>query len=263
MMTYGTLGEHRRRRRRTIVWRLVQLALFTVTLIGTASYAYQIGVSASQARAGKLEGELERFQSDNLLLRERLNEAWRQSQEVERALERLQARYQAEVPEGELKRLMVRLQEQIEEGVAAERLRLLIDVAGRPPACSSEPETKRFRLRTPIATGAVHAVRFAEGRIAVRGSGLSARNEAGLNEAWYDPAEPVELVFTTLAGEQTQVTGVLPLRHAIVADGTEFRFSAIAGERSFVEVTAQACPLGLQTDQAEDARERPGPRLDG
>ena len=263
MMSYGTLGDTRRRRRRTIIWRLTQIALFVATLIGTASYAYQIGVSASQARAGKLEDDLERFQSDNLLLRERLDAAWRQSQGSGRALERLQARYDAEVPGGELKDLMAGLEEQLQDGVTAERLRLMIDVAGRAPACEEEPETKRFRLQTPIATGAVHVVRFGGGRVAVRGSGEPARNEAGLSEAWYDPGAPVELVFETLGGERSEVAGSLPLRHTMVVDGTEFRFSAIAGERSFVEVTAQACPLQLWPFEAQEGEGRRGPRLDG
>lgn len=251
-MTFATLGEYQRRRRRSIIWRFVQFALFVVTLLGTASYSYQVGLSASQTRADKLKADLERFQDDNLSLRDQLRIAAQHSGEAKEALTQLEKRYAADVPEGELKELLDQIELKIEAGVEPERLALLIDVADRPPACAGETETKRFMPKTPIDSGAVNAVRLGGNRVVVTGAGQSARNEAGLAEAWYDPGAPVSLTFRTLAGEAEDLAGTLPLRHVMVVDGTEYRFSAVAGERAFIEVTVQACPLpGLAPDEAE------------
>ena len=41
--------------------------------------------------------------------------------------------------------------------------------------------------------------------------------------------------------ERTDVEGILPLHHAMVRAGTEYRFSVVSGDRAFVEVTAEAC----------------------
>ena len=40
-----------------------------------------------------------------------------------------------------------------------------------------------------------------------------------------------------------EVEGTLPLAHRMLVDGLEYRFSAIAGPTSFVEITGQACPF--------------------
>lgn len=242
-MTYATLGEYRRRRQRAVYLRVLQLALFVVALLGTASYAYQIGVSATQATAEKLRDRVERFQADNLALRDRLSTEVRRSGEARQALEVLEGRYRAEVPRGELRALMDGLEAQIESGVPPDRLALLIDLAGRPPVCDEQPETKRFMPSTPLGSGAVDAIRFAEGRILVRGEGVSAQNAAGLPEAWFDPTAAVRLTFSTIAGAAEEVRGVLPLRHRMIVGDVEYRFVIVSGERAFIEVTAQGCAL--------------------
>jgi hypothetical protein len=71
----------------------------------------------------------------------------------------------------------------------------------------------------------------------------SAVDADGQREAWYDPERPVQLLFRTLDGRELRVEGALPLAHRMLVDGQEYRFSAIAGPTSFVEVTGQACPF--------------------
>lgn len=242
-MSFGTLGEYRRRRKRAVYLRFLQIILLAASLFGTASYAYQVGVSASQAKADKLADKLERFQSDNLHLRDRLADEAAQADEVEQALASLEQRYRAEVPKGELQELLQEVREQIENGVEAERLSLLIQAAGRPAACAEAPEIKRLMPATSVGGEAVNAIRFGDGRILIRGEGTSARNEEGLAEAWFDPAAPVRITFTTLAGEVDEVEGILPLQHRMVVGDSEHRFSIIAGQRAFVEITGQTCRL--------------------
>ncbi len=152
----------------------------------------------------------------------------------------MRRRYALDVPQGELARLLQRVEAQLQAGVDPDRLAFLIDAAATPASCEGQPVTKRFMPRTPISTGPISFVRF-DDRITVTGTGEPARNPDGLAEAWYDPAFPVRLEFRTLNGAVSSVEGIVPLIHRMVVDGREYRFSVVAGERWFVEVTAQSC----------------------
>lgn len=101
--------------------------------------------------------------------------------------------------------------------------------------------TRRFILQTPTTSGANDSVGFAEGFLTVTGTGMSKLTADGNPEAWFDPAQPVTIFFTHLGGEWTDVTGILPLHHSVVVNQTIQRFTIIASERSFVNVTALVC----------------------
>jgi hypothetical protein len=45
----------------------------------------------------------------------------------------------------------------------------------------------------------------------------------------------------------------VPFTHQMVVDGKEYRFSAVQGDRRFLEMTAQACPLPDPQDPSRDA----------
>ena len=78
------------------------LGLAAVAIVG--GYGYQVGVSANQAWTDKLEADLQRFQQDNLACAT----SWRRrrcsASNAETALEELQRRYRAEVPDGAARR---------------------------------------------------------------------------------------------------------------------------------------------------------------
>ena len=109
--------------------------------------------------------------------------------------------------------------------------------------CSGDPVTRRFILRTPLTTVAGNdAAGFANGAITVTGTGVSELDAQNRPQAWYDPAQPVTLTFNRIGGGAAQdVTGKLPLYYSVVAGDTIYRFSAVAGDRSFINVTGQAC----------------------
>ena len=249
--SYGTFGETRRRRRRQAWWSLVRFMSAVVAVLAVGTYAYQVGVSANQAHTAQLETDLVRFQQANLDLRDRIAAASKLSADAEAALESMRQ----QIPSGDAAELLDQLQAQLAAGVAPERLAVLIEAAGLGDACRSEPVTKRFMPRTPISTEPPSWVRFHD-RIIVTGQGESARNEAGLAEAWYDPARPVRLEFRTLDGGTTSVEGIVPFTHRMVVDGNEYRFSAVSGERRFLEVTAQACPLPEAGDESSASAPR-------
>jgi hypothetical protein len=238
---FSSLGTHRRRRRQgyRAMFRFL-LGLAGVAAVG--GYGYQVGVSANQAWTQMLEDDVQRFQEDNLGLRDELVQTALSASSARTTLEDLQRRYAAEVPDGELAALLERVEGQLRAGVEPARLAFLIDAAGQNAGCAEAPVTKRFQPRTALTTGPVSAVRFAD-RITVTATAEPAFDAVGQREAWYDPAEPVQLVFRTLDGRKLRVDGTLPLAHRMLVDGLEYRFSAIPGPTSFIEVTSQACPF--------------------
>jgi cell division protein FtsB len=261
--TYSTFGEARRRRRRSFYWRVLRFLLTVVAVSGVGGYGYQVGVSANQARTDKLEADLARFQQSNLDLRDRLALTAERFSQAEAALDELRRRYAEQVPQDELAELLSRIEAQLQDGVEPERLAFLIDAAGVTESCADAPVTKRFMPRTPVSTGPVSYVRFAD-RITVTGAGEPVLSAEGLPEAWYDPASPVRIDFQTLDGEVVGVEGIVPFTHNMVVDRQEYRFSAVAGERGFVEITAQVCALpGAPSGDGDAAdelgREEAGP----
>jgi hypothetical protein len=240
--SYATLGTHRRRSRSRGYWTMFRFLLGLGTVAAVGGYGYQVGVSASQAWTDKLEADLQRFEEANVGLRDDLARAALSAGTARLALENLQQRYDAEVPDGELAELLGQVAGQLRAGIDPARLAFLIDAAGQEAGCVEAPVTKRFRPHTPITTDPVSAVRFGE-RIIVTGIADSALDVNGQPEAWYDPGGPVELVFRTLDGREERIEGPLPLAHRMLVDGLEYRFSAIAGPTSFVELTGQACPF--------------------
>ena len=94
---------------------------------------------------------------------------------------------------------------------------------------------------TPIYKSPNRSVGFAGGTITVVGDGQSARDGAGDSEGWFDPTAPLTLRITPQDGKETVITGVLPLHQSVVVDNTEFRFTAAAGARSFIEITSDRC----------------------
>jgi hypothetical protein len=170
-------------------------------------------------------------------------------------------RYAAEIPSGAAADLLAQVRAQLSAGVDPERLAFLIEAAALDEACQDEPVTKRFMPRTPISTGPLSYIRFGD-RVTITGEGESARNEAGLAEAWFDPARPIRLQFRTMDGATTTIEGTVPLTHQMVIDGMEYRFSAVSAEPRFVEMTAQICALPEFGDEVTEDRARAGAGAD-
>ncbi|HEX5079410.1 MAG TPA: hypothetical protein VFV80_09690 [Geminicoccaceae bacterium] len=240
--SYAGLGGQRRRGRRRGSWTAFRFLLGMAGVAAVGGYGYQVGVAANQAWTDRLEADLQHVRQDNLNLRDELAQTALGASSAQTELEALRRRYAAEVPDGELADLFAQIEEQLRAGVDSGRLAFLIDAAGQEVTCAEAPVTKRFRPHTPITPGPVSAVRFGD-RITVTATAESALDADGQPEAWYDPARPVQLVFRTLDGRELQVDGALPLAHRMLVDGMEYRFSAIAGPTSFVEITGQACPF--------------------
>ena len=84
---------------------------------------------------------------------------------------------------------------------------------------------------------------FFDKRVVVGAEGASARAGDGTLQPRFDNGQPVSLSFSRIDGEVATISGSLPLTHALVADGQEFRFSVRVSERQpeSLEISAQRC----------------------
>ena len=115
--SYGTFGETRRRQRHNAWWSVLRFMSALVAVLAVGVYAYQVGVSANQARTAQLEADLARAQHDNLDLNVRIASAAQQQADAEAALESMRQRFAAEIPGGEAAELLGQLRAQLSAGV--------------------------------------------------------------------------------------------------------------------------------------------------
>lgn len=235
-MMYESGGRHRKRaaeRRRRIM-----LGVIFLIALGAVSYwrGREDVISSELAykeQATKLQKEREQVDATITQLRSEV-----QSADVR--YQQLEEKYKNEVPQGEFKQLTDLVKKQLDGGIKAERLAFVIDSA-RPPRNCTEPQVKRFVMKTPVYNGPQGAVSFGNGVVTVAGEGSPSVNPTGKAEAWYDPGKPVKIIFTEIGGKQTVKEGLLPVQQSLVIGNKEYRFTVAAGERSFISVTSDSC----------------------
>ena len=113
------------------------------------------------------------------------------------------------------------------EGVEPARLGAAIAGVTRDRHCDPAIEAHRIILGTPVSQDATRAA-FAGGLFTVSGQGVSVRDAAGLPEAWFDPAQPVQLEIRMSDGTSVSASGVLPLGHALVRAQHQYDLTARA-----------------------------------
>ena len=215
------------------------------TLIGLGAFAYRTGSILAEREVVQLRGDLaartrtvDELRHENATLKSIAERAQRAEAEWRR-------RYEQDVPTGIRKELLALIEQQMKAKVKPDRLRFLIRAASAGEKCSGSPDTKRFLVKTPVSPNidaSVGAVAFAEGSIVVTAEGDAATTPDGKPQAVFDPTKPVTVQFSRLGGKRTQVSGPLPLFHSLVAQGSEYRFGVVAGERrGFLHVTAERC----------------------
>lgn len=240
-MTLG-LQESRMRRRRQRRWAVVKWLVILAALIGAGVFAHETGsqlarmdVTRLESRVAELTTEIETLENEKAELRGRLRE-------TEDVLADWQARYRAEVPTGASARLMELARERLEDGVPLDRLSFVVANARPERVCEDDPVTRRFIVQTPLSSGASDSVSFAGNAVTVTAQGVSARDDQGRREAWFDPDEPVSVRFTRLGGEVEEVEDQLPLHHSLVIGDEEHRFSILPGDnRAFAQAAWQRC----------------------
>jgi hypothetical protein len=233
---YGSGGRSRRQaaeRRRKIILNVV----FVLTLCGISFWWGGESIRSSEIafKQQALKLQQERSGLDKIV-----TDLRSEVQSTQVRYQQLEAKYLAEVPQGEFKRLTDLVRKRLDSGIKPERLAFIIDAA-RPPKNCSLPQAKRFVVKTPVYSGPHGTVAFANGAITVTGEGQSAINTDGAKEAWYDPGKPVTVKFIEIGGKETVKQGLLPIQHSMVLGNKEHRFTVAAGERSFISVTSDSC----------------------
>lgn len=234
-------GRNRRRRRGRMCLVLLRWLFIAAVAIGAGYYAYDFGSELAREDVDVLEMQLTRAGTESAQLRTDITGLEAALRQERGLVAQWRDRYQAEVPSPEDMELLAAIQERVAKGVSRRRLADVIALAQERDICEPLPETRRFVVQNPVYAGANDTVSFAENAIIVTATGESVVNAGGRPEAWYDPAQPVTVFFTRPGGEITSTVGILPLHHALVVGDLEYRFSIVAGARSFAEVTGQSC----------------------
>lgn len=236
------LQETRQRRRRARRWAIFKWLVILAALGAAFYFAYETARQLARIEVEQLEEQVTELQSRLDQSAQEKSELRAALEETRQSLDNWQQRYRAEVPEGEPAELLALVRNRLDQGIEPERLAFVIRKASADRSCDAGPVTKRFIVQTPLSSGAGASVSFADGRITVSAQGQSATNAQGQPEAWYDPAQPLDITFARLGGESESVEGQLPVHYSVVIGESEHRFTLTEGDnRAFARVTWERC----------------------
>lgn len=206
----------------------------------SACVGFWMGKQYGAEKSISLEEQVAALSKERATLQANVTELRAEAQTANTRYEQIKAEYNSIMPEGPMQDLTRLLREQLDQGMAPERLAFVLKSA-RPPTGCTDPETKRFVMSTPSYTGPGSNVSVADGSVIITGKGASALSKEGRAEAWFDPAQGVEITFTGRGGASEVKKGMLPIRHSVVADGREYRFTIEEGAKSFAKVVFDSC----------------------
>ena len=228
-------------RYRNRLWARVSGFVVSLLIIGVSvMIGYYLGQQRDAQETIFLKAQVESITKERDTLQAEVTQLRSDARTASVRFEEIQKNFSEMVPQGTARDLIALVTKQLSEGMSAERLAYLIR-SGRPPRNCTEPETRRFIVSTPAYTGAESKVVIADGALHIKGSGASARNEKGEEEAWYDPGKAISLEFTKKDGSTVSKKGVMPVYHTVVVDNREYRFTVAQGAQSFAKVTFDSC----------------------
>ena len=235
--------RNRRRRRRPVFSASLRWGLVLAVGIGVGLYAHNIGSDIAQQQVGELRVQLtEETESGEKLRLEiiGLQAALRSERDK---VANWRSRYEDDVPNEREMPVVAAVRKRLSEGVSTERLQTVVSIVRDDVTCEPLGVTKRFFVNNEISRGANDSVSFANGKITITGDGVAARNASNQPEAWFDHKSPVTLTTSHLGGENSKISGQLPLHQSVAIGDVEYRFTAVVGARSFVNVTGERCPI--------------------
>ena len=219
--------------------RVTNAVSMIIVIALSASVGFWMGKQFGAEKTISLKDQVEELTAERNLLQNNVTELRAEAQTANTRYEQIKAEYNAVLPEGPMQDLTKLVREQINQGMAPERLAFVIKSA-RPPTDCTDPETKRFVVSTPNYSGPDSSASVADGAIMIKAKGASASSKDGKAEAWYDPAQDVEVTFSSPAGNEVK-KGAFPIRHSVVAANREYRFTIEEGAKSFAKVVFDSC----------------------
>jgi hypothetical protein len=219
------------------IWfKLFKLAVLVGAIGASGFYGYEVGQRLSLEEMAGLRLEIERLTTSEAAQRDEVTKLQVALEDTRKRADDFQAKYEQVAPSDELKEVLALVRTKLGSGLDLKRLAFVISSAEKPHHCG-EAATKRFMVETPTFHGGSTWVRFAD-LITVTAGGIGGNNGA---DQWFDPDKPVTVKFTVIGGKEAQISGKLPLQHAMVVKGGEYRFTVSAGARGFIEVTGDRC----------------------
>lgn len=238
-MMINSYNPHTRYRARAI--QKANNAISMILVIGlSASVGFWLGKQFSMEKSISMKEQVAELSKERDALQKSVTELRAEAQTANTRYEQVKAEYNAVMPEGPMQDLTKLVREQLEQGMAPERLSFVIK-SSRPPTDCTDPETKRFVVSTPSYTGPDSSASVADGAIIIKAKGASAFSKDGQAEAWFDPAQNVEISFITADAGTEVKKGTFPIRHSIVVGGREYRFTVEEGAKSFAKVVFDSC----------------------
>ncbi len=237
-MMINSYNPHNRYRARA-QQRVTNTITMVIVIALSACVGFWMGKQFGVEHNSSLERQVENLTKERNLLQTNVTELRAEAQTANTRYEQIKAEYNSVMPEGPMQDLTSLVRQQIDQGMEPDRLAFVIKSA-RPPTGCTDPETKRFIVSTPNYTGPDSSVSVAEGSIIIKAKGTSATSKTGQAEAWFDPAQNVEVTFTSGGKAETKKAN-FPIRHSVVADGREYRFTIEEGAKSFARVVFDSC----------------------
>lgn len=237
-MTLSSYNPHNRYRERS-KHRMTNAISMILVIALSSCVGFWMGKQYGVEKVISQKDLVEELTRERNLLQNSLTELRAEAQTANTRYEQIKAEYNALMPEGPMQDLTRLVREQLTQGMAPDRLAFVIKSA-RPPTDCTDPETKRFVVSTPTYTGPASNVVIADSGIVISGKGSSAFNKDGKAEAWFDPAQNVEITFSSPAGQEVK-KGIFPIRHSVVVGSREYRFTIEEGAKSFAKVVFDSC----------------------
>ncbi|MGH1403305.1 MAG: hypothetical protein ACRBDL_03610 [Alphaproteobacteria bacterium] len=228
------------RYRRRAAQRMTSLILFTVIISVAVGAGFWLGQMRARQNTYILQEQNRDLNEQQTTLQDEMTALRAEAQTAMVRLEQLRASYDELLSEGAMSDLVELLKQQLQKGVDPKRLESVI-LSARPPQNCSDAQSKRFVVITPVYSGPSSKASIGSGVVSISGKGASAQNSKGDKEAWFDPGQPVEIVFHGRNKEPQTKKGVLPLYHSMVMGDKEYRFTVTAGAKSFAKVTYDHC----------------------
>ncbi|NOZ42969.1 MAG: hypothetical protein GXP02_07390 [Alphaproteobacteria bacterium] len=220
------------RRRSQRFWLLIRIIFFLSIVIGSSYFAFDTGQKIALRNMTYNNDKFDQQTAELDQMRIALGNSRAALNELQRLL-----------PNREIRNLVIEINRKAATGVTPKRMATLIAGLSKEARCSGTSQTKRFIVATPVSPQPEGTVSFYRGLITVTGNGSPALDESGNPEAWYDPSKPLTAIFTLPGGQAQRISGILPLHYSITLKDKAYRFTIIAGKRSFADITVQSCDL--------------------
>ena len=238
-MVFSSYNPYDRYRQRAAK-RTSTVVTFVFIFAGIFILGYWVGGIRAQQNIYILQEEKRILTEESDKVQEEMIELRAEAQTANVRFEQLRATYDELISDGPMQDLVTLLREQIDSGLDVGRLQSVI-VSARPPQNCSDPQSKRFVVLTPVYNGPSSEASIDNGVVSIFGKGVSAKNSQGKKEAWFDPAQPVEITFQGADGRSKTKKGILPLSYSMILKSKEYRFTLTSAAKSFVKVTYDHC----------------------